>query len=411
MGKVKKVIIMSDIHLGKDEGYLFSQHPHYNSNCDALAAIFKINSGIDELVLNGDILDLALAGLDIAYGEMKRFFRFLAEVTDVKRIVYLPGNHDHHLWRVIGEQIHIHERLRMGQLPPGHGDYACRFVDQRYSSLDPHHQPYILFPYLWPEGFQVPEFVVKYPHHLLKFPVPNGMGNTEYTNYLVTHGHFLEELFKPVNYLVNPSGLAQLEAFNNMWLESFDYYIGHSDELSRKTRELEDRFLEGGKVAKQKVKSILNAVYDNMKKKIGFNFPITWAVKYALKQVIKLVPKEKMGQSKMRGVPVNDELLSSVQNYISKYVIQRYTGGLAPDKYECKDSKQSTIPTPFTFIFGHTHVPFNREIQINEQSFPIWNTGGWIRSDGDGSGAGKYAGVIIIDENGARWESLQGKLE
>jgi UDP-2,3-diacylglucosamine pyrophosphatase LpxH len=408
MGKVKKVFVLSDIHLGKDKGYLFSEHPDYLNNCKALTEIFDAHQVIDELILNGDILDLALAGLDIAYKEMKQFFKFLAGVAEIKRIVYLPGNHDHHIWRILGEQIYVHEQLKRGQLPPGHGDYSCRFVDQRYSSLDPHHQPYIVFPYLWPEGYPVPEFVVKYPHHLLKIGNPENDG---ISHYLITHGHFLEEMFKPINYLIEPNRLAQLEAFNNMWLETFDYHIGHSDELSKKIRELEKRFLEGGKEAKKKVKDILDAVYANMKKKIGFKFPITCVVKYALKRIIKLVPKEKMGQSMLRGAPVNQKLLDSIENYIVKYIIQRYTDVKPASGYECEDTMESSIPLPFTFIFGHTHVPFSRVIDIDNQSYPIWNTGGWIRNDGDGSGNGKYAGILIIDHNGASWKSLNGKLK
>jgi metallophosphoesterase superfamily enzyme len=409
MRQVNKAIVMSDIHLGKDEGYLFSKSAGYENNRQVLTGLFRTHKDCDELILNGDILDLALAGLDVAYGEMKVFFSMLAETGTIKRIVYLPGNHDHHLWRVLGEQVEIHEQIRNGGSPPGHGEYACRFVDQRYSSRNPSHQPYIIFPHLWPKGTEVPEFVVKYPHHLLKVPVPGN--ETRSSHYLVTHGHFLEDLFKPINFLIDPNRLSQLEAFNNLWLESFDYYLGHSDELSQRVRELELRFLEGGHEAKKKVKAILDAAYNNMTKKIRLKFPVTWVVKFVLKRIIKLVPKKKMGQSKLRGAEVNDQLLDSIKDYITKYIVLRYKAEQAETSGDCELPVVKDIPTPFTFIFGHTHIPFSDSLDIGDESYPVVNTGGWLRSDGDASGNGKYAGIVVIDRDGVRWKSLAGKLK
>lgn len=402
MGKIAKAAVVSDLHIGKEEGYLFSGAPGYKANRQALLTLLDANRGIDQLVLNGDILELAMAGLDEVYSELKLFFKLLAEVGGFKRIVFIAGNHDHHLWRSLGEMIEVHGRLLKNQDPPGHGEYAQVFVDQRYSSLDPDHAPYIAFPHLWPDKENMPEFVIKYPHHLLRIDT---------RNYLITHGHFLEGLFKPVNYLIEPNRLAQLEAFNNLWLEAFNYYLGHSDELSLRAKELEEQFIMGGKEAKQKVQAILDAVYANMKRQIGLKFPITCFVKLALKRIVRQMPKEKMGKSKLRGADVDQELFGSIKEYIDKYIISRYSA--PPDRHEkdCRFGVAKEIPLPFTFVFGHTHIPFTENLEIRGQTYPVFNTGGWLRSDGDGSANGKYAGIIFIDSRGARWESLQGKLE
>ena len=74
----------------------------------------------------------------------------------------------------------------------------------------------------------MPEIVVKYPHHFARIP---SNGEKE-LYYLFTHGHFLEDLFKPVNTIIQPAHLEELEAFNNFWLESFNYHIGHAGRLS-----------------------------------------------------------------------------------------------------------------------------------------------------------------------------------
>src|SRR5262249_53887133 len=52
------------------------------------------------LVLNGDILELALARDDVALGVFTQFLELAFERHDLfdPVIVYLPGNHDHKLW-------------------------------------------------------------------------------------------------------------------------------------------------------------------------------------------------------------------------------------------------------------------------------------------------------------------------
>ena len=39
------------------------------------------------------------------------------------------------------------------------------------------------------------------------------------------------------------------------------------------------------------------------------------------------------------------------------------------------------------------------------------NSGGWLVTDGKNKGDGECAGIVVIDEKGARWESLEGKLK
>ena len=412
MGVIERAVVFSDLHLGKDEGYLFSPDPNYQSNKKALVELLKAYAPFDEIILNGDILDLAAAGLDAVYSEVRNFFQLVAELEPVKRIVYVPGNHDHHFWRFMGEEIHVTGRVKKGESPPGHGDYPRCFVDRRYSSKDPAHKPHILLTHLWPEDSAgwVPEFVVKYPHHLVRVP----QENSGFKNYLITHGHFLESLFKPINYLISPTYLEEIEAFNNLWLEAFDYHLGHAGRLSEKTRELEKRFTQGGKQARRKVQAIFGAVYKNLKKKIDIKFPVSWIIKYALRAIIKKVPMKRTEQSDLRGEHLDEKLLNSIKEYTWKYILQRYLG---KNKKELHLPSDKDIPIPFTFIFGHTHEPFNEEemkkavVTIKGKSYPLINTGGWLRSDGDGKGNGQCSGVAIIDKKGANWVPMEGKLK
>jgi hypothetical protein len=72
---------------------------------------------------------------------------------------------------------------------------------------------------------------------------------------------------------------------------------------------------------------------------------------------------------------------------------------------------------PFTFVFGHTHIPIKDEDMersravVNSEVYPLLNTGGWLRTDGPGIAGGENAGVLVINETGAFWKSLSGQLE
>ena len=74
MRKVKTVVAMSDLHLGRDLGYLHSEDPRYPGNRAALLELLLEIGPQDELILNGDLLELSMAGLDRAYADLREFF-------------------------------------------------------------------------------------------------------------------------------------------------------------------------------------------------------------------------------------------------------------------------------------------------------------------------------------------------
>jgi len=407
MSSVKSAIILSDLHLGRESSYLHSNHFQFKHNKKELMAVLKKLGPVDELIINGDFLELSLSGLTSVYRDVREFFLILAEAGPYQRLVYIPGNHDHHFWRTLAEQIIINGRISMKRDPPAYGEYPFYFVDRRYSSSD--HPSYtFLLPELWPEDRYMPEIVVKYPHHLLRVKDAGKVKNV----YLITHGHFLEDLFKPVNYIIDPTHIEELEAFNNFWLETFDYHLGHAGRLSKKVIELVESYEKGEKRAKKKIKEVAGSVYDNLNSKIHFKWPLTWIIKFAIKI---LIPKIKIDrQSALFNVALDDDLKERVSLYIKKYIIHRYRKGKV-EKLMLPSS--SNIPVPFTFVFGHTHRPILRlggeyeKVKVSGKEYPLANSGGWLRTDGTGRGDGENAGMLVVDSSGIRWESMSGRLK
>lgn len=98
-----KVLALSDLHLGEPEGLLYDRGVNIQdvvlSRVSELArARDGLEDGIEELILIGDIADLSEATEREAYQNTKAFLTALLGKVPVDKIIYIPGNHDHHLW-------------------------------------------------------------------------------------------------------------------------------------------------------------------------------------------------------------------------------------------------------------------------------------------------------------------------
>jgi metallophosphoesterase superfamily enzyme len=403
MRQIKSAIVLSDIHLGRPSSYLFSKHKAFDQNRDALLNVLQQAGAQDELILNGDVMELSLAGWHDIGREVISFFELLSKAGPYKRIVYIPGNHDHHFWRLLVEKIFLLQNIENKNPLPDLDEYPFCFVDQRFSSND--HD--VILNHFWPSGKTLPEIVVKYPHHLLRIKNKT----EEHQTYLVTHGHFLEDLFRPMNILIEPARLDELEAFNNLWLEAFHYHLGQAGRLSNRVRTLLDKYEKGGSEAYRVLKKVLEEVYARINRKYRIVWPFNWMLKHAIKKIVKRITLSR--HSELFGVALNNDLKRNIRAYIQKYLLSRYKKELSGDFHF---PGGSDIPVPFIFIFGHTHRPIAEHesddawIEIDNRVFPVVNSGGWLRSDIAGKIHGQNAGIILINRDGWKWHSLTGQL-
>ncbi len=409
MRKVKTVLAMSDLHLGRDLGYLHAGDPRFPGNRAALLELLKEAGPQDELIINGDLLDLSMAGLDLAYRDLREFFVLLSQAARFKRIVYIPGNHDHHFWRELAEQACVNERISRGDFPPSNLEFPSFFVDKYFSTSDPTRPCRIILDKLWPTGAEAPEMVVKYPHHLINVPTETGRSR----QYLFTHGHFLEDAFTPVNFLIEPARLDELEAFNNIWIEAIDYDFGRAGRLTERVLDLVKKLEAHNREARQEIKRFVDKVYLNLARRLQLSWPRKLGlclIKGIAGSYISRIPLER--QSGLFGAPIDESLKARIKEYINKYIIERYRRGRAS---EYNFPSDEDIPLPFTFVFGHTHTPSADDsrafVTIDEATYPLANTGGWLRIDGTGAADGENAGLLLINQTGARWKSLKGRLQ
>jgi UDP-2,3-diacylglucosamine pyrophosphatase LpxH len=158
----EKVAVISDFHLGDNLSTLTSA-----AVAESLVCAVRDLGTLDELILLGDVFDLWQAPTGRAIEMGKVLLPGLFQLDNVRKFVYIPGNHDHHVCRMFYEE-EMGRRLRQGNLePPG-------------LSIPPTTDCPVMAP-LMPEGATAP-LVMTYPMHQLTV-----QGKTV----LFTHGHLL----------------------------------------------------------------------------------------------------------------------------------------------------------------------------------------------------------------------------
>jgi hypothetical protein len=179
-----KYLALSDTHLGEDTS-LLGFPPGRRHLGAALRELFSAGQArveVDELILLGDIPDRALSSTAQILTQTHAFMHALAEALRVRRIVYVPGNHDHTLWTA-------YDRARAGG-PIGTSAVAGELLGRDGAAaagvLPAAEELLELFPWLPDNGA---ELAIANPIYAQTF-----LGRT----YLFTHGtHFRADVTAP----------------------------------------------------------------------------------------------------------------------------------------------------------------------------------------------------------------------
>jgi UDP-2,3-diacylglucosamine pyrophosphatase LpxH len=116
-------LIISDLHFGSGDDLLRSP-----------AAIERLEPELawaDELVINGDLLELVFASLEDAVGAARPFLSLVNR--HVGRVHYILGNHDHHLVSLAGDERRFCDVLGM----PGPAAFRVAPAERLIHSLCP----------------------------------------------------------------------------------------------------------------------------------------------------------------------------------------------------------------------------------------------------------------------------------
>ncbi|MGD0972367.1 MAG: metallophosphoesterase [Desulfobaccales bacterium] len=395
-----RYVCLSDLHLGAELSLLTSLMPGTSPgspqvdpkqaspvmgdlmNC--LRYLIKDQSPKPTLILLGDILELALANDSDAAMVFERFLELaMTEGGELlfEKVFYIPGNHDHHLWESARETQYVSNYLP---------------TTKPETKLDiPWHTTKI-FMELEENQNQVPSFflnalldryddVVRYDH-LKSLKI-----NTAYPNLglikdnrciVFHHGHFVESIYQLMTTLKNLIFPAQkalirtvddLEAENFAWIDFFWSTLGRSGDWGKDVEIIYDKMQDA-----TQFRTLIENLANGLAAKYGIpgmdisgwlGNKITKAIVDAM--VDKLVFPER-AQAGETDKPLSQDAETGLQNYVN--------GPLKIQIDEECETRHLYLPQEITFVFGHTHKPFEepRTFPKLGNGVPVYNTGGWV---------------------------------
>lgn len=309
--KINKAIAISDVHLG-EKGCLFNDRHILKDFRNSIAEEGK-KGKIDELIILGDLFDLSLASYRDVYEKAEEFFQEIGDIDNLEQIVFIPGNHDHHIWTLIIEEKQITSKLREGKIP----EKELKRVDLTYGEESDTFLSGLI------KNCKVKKLIVTYPNHLRE------IGEEMY---FFHHGHLLDRIFTPANIVVKANSLQELEAFNSSWTEGIFYHLVQSERLGER---IKDGYYE------------LTAM-----KKLTENF------------LEKFNIENNTVISRMRGYKI-DKLAREIANYLES-CIEWYREGKV----------KIFTPLSFIFGHSHRKSD-GEPLDVKNQKIYAYNTGAW----------------------------------
>ena len=334
------------------------------------------------LILNGDILEFALVEDNEAAMVFERFIDLiLPEGNELfERIIYIPGNHDHHLWETARETQYVDYLSTIGW---GQNIPAPWHATNIFNSPKPLASYFLTrmvrrIPRLkdWTIETAYPNFGVR--------------SEVEPKCVIFHHGHLVESMYTIMSTLKTmlfpgremPTDVWDLEKENFAWIDFFWSTLGRSSGVVGYIYEkLQDM---------KQVKKLLANLSNGLAKK--YDLPgwgdrveakfLDWAFEAVANKIGSL---ERNNPDTVLSKDSEEGLRTYMQGPLRKQLLG-----------EC----ENTVPANVTFVFGHTHKPFQEGKTFDGYSewVNVYNTGGWVVDTIDRQPLHGGA-VVLIDEN------------
>jgi hypothetical protein len=394
-----RYVCLSDLHLGADNSILTAIRPGSietdPSRPSAVLSQFALClrellahiAGPEKprLVLNGDILELALTDVNKAAMVYERFIELMFPPDDEglfqKDILYLPGNHDHHVWESARETRYLHY---LDGLAPG-ADIGAPTHTTRMFSPEMVPEPFLtsllhMYPHL-----QDATVSIAYPNYALLSP-------DTYKCVIFSHGHYVESIYSlmtTLNTMIfpdrkRPSDISELEAENFAWIDFLWSTLGRSGDVGQHMGLLYDKLQDNqqvGRLTANVVSAWLARSNQFRPLKAIEARQLEWLVSQAFDRIR---PLEKQHTEHI----LSADATSGLQWFVQDAVLEQLTS-----------ENNQAIPREIAFLFGHTHKPFQQEMQFAGYPTPlkVFNSGGWVVDTVNISPL-HGAAVLLIDE-------------
>ena len=334
-----RIAAISDLHLGVPSSYLTLTDVKER----LFAAIAKRAGGrLDALFLVGDVIDLAVGQFPDPWISAREFFADLAcQEFQIDKVIYIPGNHDHHLWvQLVESQV---------LLP---------FLDASDGCEPPDLSSHRVFGYptplhdLFPKSLRKNVFFA-YPH----FSFCDKPAQTRFTFH---HGHYLDPSITPLGVSVAEDyrDLAKIEMYNLAYMESMFYFFSWDSAVQ--ATEL--------------------AAYDAVSKAEGFYRKLREIVmpQERLERRGHLIRRGLQFVSRMRRRRLPAEQPQGIQSTCDSHMPSISRARRLDMLRDCINRNVSPAIAHDIWILGHTHRPAEWPKSEIEGTVKLYNLGGWV---------------------------------
>lgn len=397
-----RYICISDTHFGEEDGLLtnlktastdidpLSPSPVAIRMADCLKHLISKNEDKKRkptLILNGDILEMALCDTNQAAMAFERFLELISAPGKAlfERIIYIPGNHDHHLWESARETQYVNH---IGTIKPGKSLPIPWHTTNMSIDKDPSPvQSYFLTRLARRHAhLKDSTILVAYPN--LGFYREDGEKCI-----IFSHGHYVEPLYTLMSTLKTlifsnrkkPEIIWDIEAENFAWIDFFWSTMGRSGEAGRDVELIYEKMQD-----REEFKKLLHTLADNLAKEYDLpgwgDFMEAKIMRWVFDAGVDRIMKR---ERTMTERPLSQEAEKGLWSYMN-----------GPLQEQILEENKRKLPRKVTFVFGHTHKPFQED--LNFKLYPQWvnvyNTGGWVVETTEPAPL-HGAAIVLVDEN------------
>jgi Calcineurin-like phosphoesterase len=387
-----RYVCMSDMHFGADnsllthlsslDGPVDPRHPSkvLVHLVEGLRALIRENAGRTRptLILNGDIFELCFSTVNVAAMAFQQFLELAMPEKKSERlfddtIIFIPGNHDHHLWESCREQNYARYLQSVKRddfvLAPTHTTHMLAPGDLESSLIN---AVVRRCPWLNDVAVQVayPNFALVRPHKIAMF----------------THGHFAEDVYTLVSAIADtafpdrdpPMTIEEWESENFAWIDFLWSALGRSGSAGPIEETLYELMQQPDKLMGPAVRvaTALARSYG-----IKHNEPIEKLVHSLLAKAFERSCYDKLLDDDGAG-------------------LRRYLEGPVTAQLEA-ELKGATPPKLAALIFGHTHKPFEKMFKVENmpwREIETYNSGGWVIDSPDPKPIIGGAAILLDDD-------------
>jgi hypothetical protein len=389
-------VCISDLHLGALNSLLTNvtsdgEHvdataasPVLSALCECLRSLRRPGQDPPELIVLGDLFELALTAPEDAAATFSQFVRALrpglADAAIAPAVRFVPGNHDHHLWSRASDDRYLSSLEADATATPAPRDRHTTHLLPVNDQL-PVRDRFIEI--LAARGQPGCAVTVEQSYPNLGLVAPDGKRAV-----VLSHGHFIEPLYRMMSLLdtvfgAPRSGAAegwQLEADNGGWIDFFWSSMGDSGDIMRVTRSLYES-LESHEAMHAEIAAIERAI-----KVAGRSRGRADIEAHAVAELLRAGVGAAVRERHRPGTILSPHAEQGLLAYL--------TGAVATQV-----AAEIGRPDDVTFVFGHTHKPFveTRTCPAFPNPVAVVNTGGWV-VDTPKLNPVKGASLVLIDE-------------